>query len=309
MSVGCQRIDAWAEGTGEAVPAVVLYPTDAPARPEGLGPFTLDVAAGAPARPGAHPLVLVSHGSGGAPLTHRVLAHDLAARGFVVGLVEHPGNNRTDNRLAGTVENLARRPRHLRAAADWFFGDGPFAGSVEPGSYAVIGHSLGATTALALAGGEPTSLPEESPHGRPRPVPVAPDPRLRALVLLAPATPWFRLPGALAGVRLPILMRSGERDQIAPPGYMTPIVLGGLPAETPIDHRVVPNAGHYSFLSPWPPALRSPALPPSQDPPGFDREAFMAELGDEVAAFLARRGARGRPDLPDDGRDSATGSE
>ena len=38
-----------------------------------------------------------------------------------------------------------------------------------------------------------------------------------ALVLLAPATPWFFPEGSLAGVDVPILMRTGEKDTLAEP--------------------------------------------------------------------------------------------
>ena len=46
--------------------------------------------------------------------------------------------------------------------------------------------------------------------------------------------------------------------------------------------------GHFSFLSPFPPYLVNPALPPSQDPPGFDRPVFFETFPDEVRRFLDR---------------------
>jgi hypothetical protein len=39
-------------------------------------------------------------------------------------------------------------------------------------------------------------------------------------------------------------------------------------------------------LSAYPPALRRPDLPPSNDPEGFDRIAFQAELAEQVGRFL-----------------------
>lgn len=288
-SVGYLTAELAEAGTGTPFPMSVMYPTTASSAPQRLGPFSLDLAIGAEPLPGKYPLVVVSHGSGGSPLTHRLLARHLAANGVVVGLPEHPGNNRNDNALADTIEILERRPGHLATAADWFFGGSPFAGSLTPGSYAVVGHSLGGYTALALAGGVPSTLPRETGDDPAQRIEVAPDPRVSALVLLAPATPWFSLPGALAAVRTPILLLAGEKDEICPTPWMPRVVVDGVPAGTPVEYRVVDDAGHFSFLSPWPEAMTSPAFPPSQDPHGFDRHRFVGELNDAVLGFLRER--------------------
>ena len=70
------------------------------------------------------------------------------------------------------------------------------------------------------------------------------------------------------------------------------IVEQGLPAEARLDHVVVEGAGHFSFVSAYPPALASPAIPPSQDPEGFDRTAYLPVLFGDIARFL---GADPRP--------------
>ena len=51
---------------------------------------------------------------------------------------------------------------------------------------------------------------------------------------------------------------------------------------------MVPNAGHFSFLAPFPPAMVRPGFLPAEDPPGFDRARFHAELGPEIERFLRR---------------------
>lgn len=110
--------------------------------------------------------------------------------------------------------------------------------------------------------------PHETLDRQPRAVPVTPDSRVKALVLLAPATPWFRTPSALRDVRVPILMLTAGKDEHTPEWHAE-IVKRGVASVTPITHRVVANAGHYSFLSPFPAAMSSPAFPPSQDPLGL----------------------------------------
>lgn len=268
-------------------PMAVLYPTSTPGKVEGVGPYQLDVALGAPLKEGAFPQVFISHGTGGSPLAYRTLAHHLARHGFVVGLPEHPFNNRDDNAWAGTVRNLTARPRHLRLAISALSGHSTFAAFLKPDAVALIGHSLGGYTALALAGGVPTSFPGEAPDGQPRPIPVAADSRVKALVLLAPATAWYRADGALRGVGVPILMLTAEKDEHTLPLHAQ-VVWNGVPDPAQLEHRTVENAGHFSFLSPFPEARNSPAFPPSQDPPGFNRAGFQAELNAEVLAFLAR---------------------
>jgi predicted dienelactone hydrolase len=275
------------DASGATVPLLVLYPSAAPERPERLGPYELGVAAGAAVAAGRFPLVVVSHGSGGSPLVYRTLAAALARAGFVVVLPEHPRNNRNDNSLAGTHTILADRPRQLRLAADWAYADAALGPHLRPDSVAVVGHSLGGYAALAVAGGAPTAGPRDTPDGRVRPVPVVPDPRVRALVLLAPATPWLMAPGALRNVRAPVLLWTAGHDVHTPPWHGE-IVTHGLPAGVPVDARCVADGGHFAFLTPFPAAMTSPGFPPSQDPPGFDRAAFHEVLNAEIPAFLRR---------------------
>lgn len=266
----------------------MLYPTSTPGRPEPIGPYTLDVALDALIEPGPFPLVLISHGTGGTPLTHRLLAHFLARNGFVVGLPRHHANHRDDNSWHNTPANLVARPRHVSLAIDGLLAE--FGAALRPDWVGVVGHSLGGYTALALAGGQPGSLPHEHADGTPQPIPATPDARVRALVLLAPATVWYRAAEALRDVRVPILLLMGEKDEWTP-DFHAQIVLNGVADRQQVQHRIIENAGHYSFFSPFPPERTSPAFLPSQDPVGFDRAQFQGELQAEILAFLQQQGA------------------
>ena len=287
MSVfaGFRRLAVVDEAQNLTFPLLVLYPSPAPEHELRIGPYTLDVASDAPVADGSFPLVVMSHGTGGSPLTFRTMAAHLARRGFVVALPEHAGNSRNDDSLARTDVNLARRPRHVRLAIDQLCADPTLGPALVPDAVGVVGHSMGGYTALAVAGGRPTAFAHESPDGRAHPVPVTPDPRVRALVLLAPATPWFLSPGALTEVRAPILMLTAEHDPHTPEGHAE-IVRRGLPPYVRVEHRVIAGAGHFSFQSPFPPAMAVPGFLPAQDPPGFDRAGFQATLHGEVEEFL-----------------------
>jgi predicted dienelactone hydrolase len=287
MNVGLRVLDVFDPVQDTKIPTWILYPTLADEQLEQFGPYSLPVARDATPHGTQLPLVILSHGNNSSPWTFRDLAAHLARAGFAVALLEHPGNSRSDGSLAGTSANLANRPRHLRRVLDVVVAD-PQLALLITDRVAVIGHSIGAYTGLALAGGRPTCYPRESPDGQAHPVPVEPDPRIRALVLLTPATVWLKEPGALAGVDLPILLYTGESDTFAPT-YHADIVLRGVPDRAKIDHRIVANAGHFSFQSPFPPEMTRPDFPPSQDPPGFDRRAYQPILHSEVTAFLRDR--------------------
>jgi predicted dienelactone hydrolase len=294
VAVGCRALEVdEADATSAAgIPVRLLYPTDphhAPPQLEPFGPFALSLAMDAPPLGRALRLVVLSHGTGSTPWMHRNLASHLARSGFVVALLQHPGNHRGDDSLSGTAANLVNRPRHVRLVIDHVLGDKGLGGHVSQGGVSLIGHSLGGYTALAVAGGKPSSFAWETPDGNSGPFEVEHDARVRALVLLAPATPWFGAEGALADVRAPILMRTGEKDTITGPRHAQ-IVERGLRDRGLLEHEVVPNAGHFAFVSPYPDAMKSAAIPPSQDPEGFDRAAYEPVLFRDIVTFL--RGVR-----------------
>jgi predicted dienelactone hydrolase len=286
-SVGYCALEVPDQSLGLSFPLAVLYPTRAPAKSEALDQYTLEVALDAALSPGLFPLVLISHGTGSSPWVYRNLACFLAQNGFVVGLPTHIFNNRDDNAWAGTPQNFSTRPHHLQLAINSLFADPRFAVRLQPDSVALIGHSLGGYTALALAGGQPTTLPRESPDGETRRIPTAHDTRIKALVLLAPATPWFMAEGTLRQVKVSILLVEAEKDEHTSSQHGQ-AVLRGIPDPGRVEHRVIENAGHFSFLSPFPAARISPTFLPSQDPPGFDRVGFHKELHAEVLTFLIK---------------------
>jgi predicted dienelactone hydrolase len=288
------------DGDGVSIRLSVFYPSNTSESLHQLGPFTESVALNGELAAGPHMLVVVSHGSGSMPMLHRGLAMYLARRGFVVALPEHPGNSRNDDRLAGTAQNLRNRPLQLRTVVDSMFKSEFFSPSLVPNSVAMVGHSIGGYSVLAAAGGRPNAFAWETVDHQPCQIHVVPDQRIKAAVLLAPAAAWFIADGSLQEVQLPILLLTGEKDDLEIPGnkrlpdgsevYVpvghSHIIKTGVSNKELVDHRVIPNAGHYSFLSPYPAAMRSKAFLPSQDPPGFNRDQFYEEMCQVVFAFL-----------------------
>jgi len=285
VNVGCRSLFVVDAVQGVRLPVWVLYPTRAPEQLEQFGPYPVPVAMNAPLDGGSARLVVISHGHNGSPWTHRETAAHLARAGLVVALLEHLGNSRSDIRWQGTAANLENRPRHVRLTIDALFEDKQIGTSVCPVAVAIIGHSIGAYTALAVAGGRPRAFAHEWPDGQARPISVIQDTRVRALVLLAPASGWFMDAGALADVDIPVLMRTGELDAVTP-AFHAELILRGVRHPHRIDHRIIRGAGHFSFQTPFPPAMTNADFPPSQDPAGFDRRAFQQELNNEILTFL-----------------------
>jgi pimeloyl-ACP methyl ester carboxylesterase len=93
--------------------------------------------------------------------------------------------------------------------------------------------------------------------------------------------------GALRNVRVPILLWTGEKDDVTP-DFHADLVKVGVADQARIEHRIAANAGHYSFLSPFPALMTNPGFPPSQDPEGFDRALFHDELNAGILEFLLR---------------------
>ena len=285
--VGLRTVHVADAAQDASIRTLLLYPSATAGTVRRFGPYDLVTAEDVAVAGRDLPLVVLSHGNGGSPWTLRDLAAGLAREGFVACLPEHPGNCHGDNHLAGTAANLGNRPRHLSLVVDAAFACPALGPRLAPGRVAVIGHSMGGYTALGAAGGRPWADEREAADGRPHAVPVQHDPRIVALVLLAPATVWFGKEAALADVRVPILMRSGKRDEITPPWHAD-IVRRGVADAGLVDHSIIAGAGHFSFMSPFPASMNRPDFPPSRDPPGFDRAAFQPILLQDIVEFLRR---------------------
>lgn len=280
MNSGLQHLQIPDSVFGGTFPAIVQYPTTYPAKGVTIGPFSWEATLDAPPASGRFPVCVISHGAGGSHLLYRTIATHLARSGWMVVCPEAPKDNRNDRSLSYTDEAVTNRCIHLPKTLDAIFGHATFGPVADAQRIALVGHSLGGCAALALAGGQPWSRNRA-------PIPVQPDPRFRAAVLMAPATGYYRGPGALEKVSGTFLVLTGEKDDATPSEEIRQD-LRGLPSTVSCDLVVVRGAGHYSFLSPFPVSMRSPDFPPAQDPEGFNREQFHAELPGIIESFLTK---------------------
>ncbi len=257
-------------------PVLLQYPTLESSRPISFGPYTMNVSPDAKIIERQFPLIIISHGNGGSHLLYRTISTHLAKNGYIVAMLEHYGNNRNNNKLENTTENLVTRPRHVSLTIDILLSDKWFSNYIEQYKIGVIGHSLGGYTALALAGGVPRTKEGLV-------IKVASDSRIKAIVLLAPGTGWFM--DSLTKVTIPILMFTAEHDPITPK-WNGEIVLNYVPDKSKVTFKEIENSGHFSFLSPFPMTMKNENFLPSTDPVGFDREKFHSYLPTDILDFL-----------------------
>lgn len=308
-------------GTSGDGPVTVFYPSNDEARPTRRGPFTLNVAVqGAPAR-GNGRLIVVSHGSGGAPWVHSDLARSLVDAGFVVAMPEHKADNYKDESNPGP-DSWTLRPAEVSRAIDAVGRDARFAPLLTLDRVGMYGMSAGGHTALSLAGGRwspaafrqhcetdlerdfqscvglITRLTGSGLDGirkwgalfviRHRFGDAAPrahnDPRIAAVVAGVPSSADFDM-ASLATPRVPLGLITAQQDRWLVPRYHSDRVLAAcLPRCALIAD--LPTGGHGSLLSPLPPGLTGLIGDMLNDPPGFDR-ATLLEVNRKTTAFFS----------------------
>jgi predicted dienelactone hydrolase len=302
-------------------PVTVYYPSQAQATPVRRGPFTLDVAEqGTPVR-GNGRLIILSHGSGGAPWVHANLARSLVDAGFVVAMPEHRADNYKDDSNPGP-ESWAQRPHEVSRAIDAVGRDTRFAPLLTLDHVGIYGMSAGGHTALSMAGGRwsiagfkhhceanlvddfqacvglITRLTGGLLDGIKKWAALAvirhrfedetmlshEDPRVAAVVAGVPAAADFDM-ASLAKPRVPLGLVTAQQDRWLIPRLHSDRVLQVC---TTCEHVAdLPTAGHGALLSPLPPGLTGLLGDMLNDPPGFDRSQMPA-VDQKITAFFVR---------------------
>src|ERR1700674_1860067 len=121
LAAGFERVTV-PDPAGPPLEAGVWYPSEAPAAAQPLGLYRQTVATDGTVAGRGLPLIVMSHGSGGAFAGHYDTALALAEAGFVVGAVTHTGDNTRDHSGFTRVEN---RPRHVNALIDFMLASCP----------------------------------------------------------------------------------------------------------------------------------------------------------------------------------------
>jgi len=285
-------------------------PDDKPLEVRIWYPASMD---GAGAAGVTHPLVVISHGTGGSLMGHSDTAIALADAGYVVAAMSHTGDNSRDQSYVGKGRHLIGRSRHVSRVIDYMVEKWANHTQIDPARIGLFGHSAGGFTALVVAGGQPDMThgaercrkrPDAwdcqylKKHGLDLEKAVPPpddawvhDARVKSAVIAAPAVGYAFEPDRLGDVTIPVQLWEAGKDDVVED---SPAIIGKLLPKGIAKHRVIPGAGHFSFLAPCTLGMRTiiavmrltgtPAV--CNDPKGFDRAEFHQKFNRDVIAFF-----------------------
>lgn len=243
------------------------------------------IAAGGP-----FPFVIFSHSLSALREQSTFLTEYLASRGYVVASPDHQFNTGRDFKPLEIYQSALDRPIDVRVVVDELLrrnqkpGDRLF-GKIDPDRGGMVGHSLGGYTALAVGGAlvnvTDFSVAPDKKAGEP--YKDLSDPRLKAVVALAPVIrPAFDAT-SFAQLKRPTLVVGASGDTITPiEDHQKPVFecAGG-----PCTLAIIDGASHFSFNNEEM-LLRAPFLIRKMHNPTIDRNEFEEIVVRLTSAFL-----------------------
>jgi predicted dienelactone hydrolase len=273
------------------------------------------------ATPAKLPFVVVSHGTGGTAMDLSWLCADLAAHGYLVASVDHPGNNALETPTIAGQTLWWQRADDLSRVIDGVLATPTFGPRIDPARIGAAGFSLGGYTVLVIAGARgDTALLDAYCTRKPR-TPVCSgeatptlgnvsdraralaasdpafkaammanaqshrDPRVKAVFSIAPALGPAFIAESLASIEVPVAVVAGFGDPILPVSdNVIPDALAIPNAELTILPKPV---GHYTFLTDCTPLGAQTFAPICLDA-GPARVAVHAATAALAVTFFAR---------------------
>ncbi|MFM0717514.1 alpha/beta hydrolase [Paraburkholderia strydomiana] len=295
-AAGIRFVQVPADANGPALKAIVWTPCAAPAQDIPIGPYMLKGRRDCPATVETLPLIVISHGHGGAFLGHHDLAEVLADSGYVVAAINHPGDTFSDMSRAADISEFVERPTDIKRLIDFMLSEAPEMPRINPELIGFFGFSRGGYTGLVLAGANPDFLHADIPcpdlnlpickQLQRKEIPNQPlthDPRIKAYVL---ADPLNEFPSShdLNDVKAPIQLWASQYggDGVLPETISS---LANMLPKRP-EYHLVPGAAHFAFLAPCSATLRKNAPELCTDENGFDRVAFHQAFDDNALQFF-----------------------
>ncbi len=217
---------------------------------------------------GTFPLVVVSHGMYGNTFNQAWLASELARRGYVVAMINHPGTS-TFLRDADQARELWQRPVDLSRLISFLIDKSEYAPVIDRNRIYAAGHSLGGFTVMMLAGAEfdnaryrtvcdGQDLPvacevlsgwsvAETKDDQAEMATSRKDDRISKVISLdLGGTPVFSL-DSLARFDIPVLVLGSGRADMLNQEIESRALATALPGEK-VKHLELPDAGHFDFM-------------------------------------------------------------
>jgi len=273
LNAGVAELAASDKPNGQGIPWLVWYPTDTTEQPFVIGRIPIQAARDTPPLRGEHPVVVLSHGSGGTSLSHWRTARDLARHGYVVLSLVHADDNAAVSKGSSTLEVWNNRPKEWSRALDLLLAS-RYAAVIDARRIAAVGFSAGAYTALVAGGARPSSLARddyclergrsdvlciqygpvtragvrvERSVGLPHELLDPPsDERVSAVVALAPPGAALFTHAGLLGLKVPTLLLQGDQDEVL--RYPNDARFLALALLQRVEYQVLPG-GHFAFMS------------------------------------------------------------
>jgi predicted dienelactone hydrolase len=316
----------WRGARTEALVTNIWYPVDpavpeveheigAPGHPEFTGhPLAHD----APLSPAhaKYPLLLLSHGTGGSAASLDWLASALAANGYIVAGVNHPGNNAMEPVTFDGFVLWWERATDVSEVLDNLLADPTLGARIDTGRIGAVGFSLGGYTVLELAGARtdqkrfldfcassaadaicrppemnrlpggphmPDHLPAATTASMARSGESYRDPRIKAVFAIAPALGEAFNQASFTDVHIPVSLLAGTEDATAPVQTNIQRISSLLPNATV---HMVPGASHYTFLDTCLPGMADRIPGECKDGAGVDRDTVHAQAVEQAFAFF-----------------------
>jgi predicted dienelactone hydrolase len=314
----------WRGAQTHALITTVWYPADAAAveQPQNAWVFIAGKAAPDAAlasSPARFPLIVLSHGTGGSATSVAWFGSALAARGYIVAAVNHPGNNGLEPYTPLGFSAWWERARDLSVVIDRMLADSTFGGRIDSKRIGAAGFSLGGYTMIEIAGGvtSPSAYLDFCKSSKADGICKSPpefpdlveqfnklsssdadfqkalthagnsfrDPRVGAVFAMAPALgPAFPIAG-LEKISIPAEIVAGANDQNVPIGSSARYLAGHIPGAK---LTIFPGeVGHYVFLDTCTPQGHESNALLCNDAAGVDRDAIHAKTLDLASSFFA----------------------
>ena len=280
-----------------------------------------DAAPDAKLASGTFPLIVLSHGTGGSAGMMSWLGTALAANGYIAAAVNHPGNNALESYTPQGFSLWWERAKDLSHVIDKMLGDSEFGARIDSSRIAAAGFSLGGYTMIEIAGGttdraayrkfcdsraaddmckSPPEVPqimdyinrldatgrndpeiatslqqEKEPHR---------DPRIRAVLAIAPALGPAFPPEGLKKIEIPVEIVAGIEDDSVPIKSSAEYLAAHISGAKLV--LLKNGVQHYQFLASCTPAGRQKLPLLCTDGPGVNRDAIHKTTAAIAVAFF-----------------------